>query len=117
MEVINEAVTYLNARPEEVIAISSIIAVLVQYAINHVAGLGKLTNRLLGIVGLPGLLGLLAVTTTAFPPKYAPLIAVLGQILHGVTEKVIASFQSPASVEAPTFLDEPVTPQVTAGEY
>lgn len=105
MDVINGIVAYLNANSPVVIAIAATLAVMFQYLINRYASVGKLANYFIGLVGLPGILGAVATVGTTFPPKYAPIIAIVGQLLYAVYENLKARIAASAVTAVPVSPD------------
>lgn len=69
---------------------AGVLATGLQSLINKYKELGKLENRLLGLVGLPGLLtaGSAFLTANHFHWVLAPAVALVGQLLYAVIEKI-----------------------------
>jgi hypothetical protein len=94
METVHGVVDYLNANQPVLLALASLLAVVTHYALDHFAGFGKLTNRLLGLVAIPGLVtALLALATSIHAYQY-PVVVVLGQLLFAANEKYKSSLVS-----------------------
>lgn len=98
MELFNAVVDYLNQNQPLVVAIAGLLAVFLQYAINHVKGLGKLTNYTLGIIALPGVTTAgLAFGTSLHLTAY-PWVVVVGQLIYAVYEKIKANAAASTAV-------------------
>lgn len=96
MDLINQITNYLNANQPVVIGIASVIGICAQYALNRFVGLEKLTNRILGIVAIPGVVTALASYGTSLHLSAYPWVAIVGQVLYGVWEHVKANVSTKA---------------------
>ena len=88
MQTVSAIVSYLNANQPVVVALAGLLAVAVQYALNHIRGFSTLTNYILGLIALPGVATIaLAFSTNVHLAAY-PWVAVVGQLLYASYEQI-----------------------------
>jgi uncharacterized membrane protein len=110
METVNSVVEYLNNNQPLLLALAGLAAVVIHYAVDHVAGFGKLTNRLLGLVAIPGVVtAALALGTSLHATQY-PIVVLIGQLFYAFNEQYKARLLAKA---LPTL---PVTEELVATE-
>lgn len=120
--IVNDVINYLNANQPVLLAIAGLVAVLLHYAVDHIAGFGKLTNKVLGLVAIPGLLTAGAALLTTIHAYQYPIVAIIGQLIYAVNEayraRVIAKSElSSTEVSNPLLATEAHIAAPTQTEY
>jgi hypothetical protein len=86
MQAVHDLVNYLNSHPEDLVALSALLSVVVMYGIRRIKALGKLAKAIMGVVAVPGVVTATVALTTSLHAESYPLVAVLGQILFHIYE-------------------------------